>query len=107
MTSETRVNIDSKHLIPTAAVWQGPQLIEALTSAAFKGFFLFFFIWMFSVVAGRTPFFNKQVQQRVDEFELCMAKFELRGTYTSAEFTKAHNQCDAQATINYLRSKTR
>ena len=107
MTSETRINVDTKHLIPTAAVWQGPQLIEALTNAALKGFFLVFFIWMFSIVAAQTPFFNKQIQQRVDQFELCMARFKLKGTYTSAEFSNAHNECDAQATINYLQTKTR
>lgn len=107
MPSETRINIDTKHLIPTAAVWKSPQLISALTDAAFKGFFLFVFIWLFLVFASETPFFNKRVQQRIDQFELCMAQFELRGAYTSKEFNRAHDVCKAQATLTYLRNKSR
>ena len=107
MTSYNRITVNTAHLIPAAAVWQGPKFITALTSAALKGSVILFAVWAIGIVMAQTPVFNAHARERQNQYELCLGKFKLQGSYTSKEFTEASGQCWAQAQLQYLQNKTR
>lgn len=106
MTSYSRININTAHLIPTAAVWQGPKFITAFTNAVLKGSFLFLVVSTVGIVMSKTPVFNAQLNERQDHYELCLAKFRAQGTHSAKEFTDASSHCWAQANVRYYQTKT-
>ena len=107
MTSYTRVNVNTAHLIPAAAVWQGHKFITALMSAAMRGSFLVLVLWGVGIVMAQTPVFNSRIRERQDQYERCLAQFKLQGSYTLKEFTETSSTCWAQANLQYLQNKTR
>lgn len=107
MASYNRINLNSAHLIPSVALWQGPKLITALINASLKGSFLILVVWAVSIVMSATPVFNSKARERQNQYELCIETFKLRGSYTPKEFADTSTECWAQASVSYLQNETR
>jgi hypothetical protein len=107
VTSYNRININTAHLIPAAALWQGPKFITVLFNSALKGSFLLFIVWSVSVVMSATPVFNIRARERQNQYQLCMAQFKLQGSYTTKDFTDTSTRCWAHATVRSFQKETR
>lgn len=106
MNSETRINANTAHLIPTAAVWQSPQIIKALVDAGAKGLLVSLALFIAFSLGSQTPLFNPELRKAREQYELCMAKFKLQGSYTYDAYLITHNRCSAIAQINSIQNKT-
>lgn len=108
MTNQTKINVNTLHLIPAAAVWQSPKIIRALSKASSNLFLMAIFLFGGLFVASQTTFFNGKLRSMMDDYDLCVSKFKaFKPDYTSREEGLAIRECYAQAKIRSLSGTNR
>lgn len=107
MISKARVNANTVHLIPTAAVWKSPEIINSLVGAACKGFLITFSLWAVWFLGNQTPLFNAELRKQQEYYESCLARFELSGDHTYDEYVEANTRCSAMAQMHKFQSRTK
>jgi hypothetical protein len=107
MTTETKVNVNTVHLVPAAAVWQAPKIIFALLKVATTSFWTLFFLLSLGFVLSHTTFFNSQKRAMMDDYDLCISTFKLNPDFTSRQEALAVRKCYAEAKRRSLLSQSR
>jgi hypothetical protein len=105
MTSNTKVNVNTVHLVPFAAVWQAHKIIGAAVSAAVTGYLFVALTGSIVAFLGNTTLFNKELRSMMENYELCLADFNLQGPHTNVEMEVGYSKCYAQAKKQYLLTK--
>jgi hypothetical protein len=105
MTSKTNINVNTVHLVPFAAVWQAPKIIRAAVSAAVMAYLFVFFTGSLITFLGNTTIFNKQLRTMMENYELCLADFNLQGPHSNKDMEVGYAKCYAQAKKQYLLTK--
>lgn len=100
--NDTKVNVNSVHLVPFAAVWQSPKIIRALSDVSFGLFWCFIFSVGTLFLLGQTPWFNKAVREFEEDVERCKASYTLRTNKPAQENQLVIDQCHAQAKLRQL-----
>lgn len=108
MTSYTRVNINTAHLIPTAAVWRSPEIIKTLVNSLFKLSFLFLLFALTGYTLSQTTMFNETRRLAYAKYRMCLSNFVLTNAeYTNSEMFYANERCYAQAEQFRVRRESR
>ena len=108
MANQTKINVNTLHLIPAAAVWQSPKIIAALSRASSNLFLMAIFLFGGLFVASQTTFFNGKLRSMMDDYDLCISKFKaLKPDYTSREEQFAIRECYAAAKVRSLSANKR
>jgi len=106
-TNDTKVNVNSVHLVPFAAVWQSPKIIRAMSDVSFGIFWCFIFSVTALFLLGQTPWFNKAVRELEEDYETCKAEYTLR-TNKSAQFDQqVLDRCYSAAKLRQLQKQKR
>jgi hypothetical protein len=99
MSSYSRTNLNSVHLIPTVAVWQGWKLILASCAAGVVGIGTVLFLNGLNIALDNSALRSEKVQRRVLFFETCLATWELKGKPRN----QGRTHCNAAA-VQYVNS---
>ena len=99
MSSYSRTNLNSVHLIPTAAVWQGWKLILASCAAGVVGIGGILFLNGLNIALDNSVLRSEKTRTRVLFFETCLATWELEGKPRH----KGRTYCNAAA-VQYVNS---
>jgi hypothetical protein len=92
----TRINIDTRHLPITAAVWQTHKIIGASVWAGLAGCtFLTMFFMGTAFLKQNSPVFNKNAALRNQYYDRCILKFVNQGIRASS--SQAHLNCSVNA----------
>jgi len=105
--NDTKVNVNSVHLVPFAAVWQSPKIIRALSDVSFGLFWCFIFSITTLLLLGQTPWFNKAVRDFEEDVETCKAEYTLRTNKSAQENQLVIDRCHAQAKLRQLAKQNR
>ena len=106
-TTETKVNVNSVHLIPFAAVWQSPKIIRALLDASFGIFWAFIFLTTVLFLLGQTPWFNKAIREFEEDYETCQAKYTLQTNKSAKYDQQVLDRCYSEAKLRQLQKLKR
>jgi len=108
MTSYTRINVNTSHLIPAAAVWKSPEIIKSLVYSLFQLSFLLAVLAITGHTLKEGPIFNKTQRIIQAKYESCISKFILDNPrYTNNAMFYASKQCYAAAMNSTARPETR
>lgn len=98
VTSNTRINIDSAHIVPAVGLWQLWKIIISGCVAGVTGFGVVFVLVGTFIVLSQTSFFNKKIQTQNAHYDNCISLRNL--TYSSAEENQQNiKHCYARAKL--------
>ena len=101
-----RINIDTRGLPITAAVWQAPKIIGASVWAGLAGgVFLVLFVMGTAFLQRNSPLFNKNAQLSREHYERCILNFVNQGV--RPDNTRAHMTCTVEADAYRARLESR
>ena len=102
----TRVRLDSRDLVKTAAVWRTPDLIGVSILAALAGStFLVVFVLGAAFIKQNSPIFNENAKLSRQHYERCILNFVNQGVRASN--TRAHLTCVTEADAYRARLESR
>lgn len=79
MSSYSRTNLNSVHLVPTVAVWQGWKLILASCTAGVVGIGTILVLNGLNIALDNSVLRNETTRIRLRFFETCLATWVLEG----------------------------
>ena len=90
--SYTRINLNSVHLVPAAAVWQAHKIIRSLCLTGVVGFGIVAMTASFALLVRQSPIFSERTRVYQDRYDICMATttYMYNGFYDPAAH---HNEC--------------
>ena len=107
MASETKININSVHLVPAAAVWQAPKIILALLKVSTTHFVMVCCLFGIYFGLSNTVFFNKGLRLMMEDYELCVSRAKIANPeYTSVQEGVMIRECYAAAKARSLSKKS-
>ncbi len=107
MTTDAKVNVNTVHLVPVAAVWQAPKIILALLKVGITSFWTLFFLISLGFVLSHTTFFNGAKRAMMEDYEMCISTFKLNPDFTSRQEALAIRKCYAEAKRRSLLAQSR
>lgn len=106
MTTETKINVNTVHLVPAAAAWQAPKIIYALLKVATTSFWTLFFVLSLGFLLSQTTFFNREKRELMEDYDRCISAFRLDANVSSYEDAIAIRECYAAAKQRSLLRKS-
>lgn len=108
MTSHAKININTSHLIPAAAVWKSPEIIKSLVYSLFQLSFLLAVLAITGYTLKEGPIFNKMQRIIQNKYNFCVSQFILDNPdYTNSAMFYANKRCYAAAMNSTVRPETR
>ena len=108
MKPETKINVNTVHLVPAAAAWQAPKIILALLKVATTSFWTLFFLGALGFLFSQTTFFDRGKRLMMEDYESCISAFRVSNPAAhSRENASAIRECYAAAKQRYLSQKSR
>lgn len=101
--SYTRINLNSAHLIPTAAVWKAPKIILAFSIATVVGFGMTILGGATVALVKNSPAFNEKSRAFYENYDICMATTTAKGLEGFYDPAKHHDNCQKSARLAVIR----
>jgi len=108
MTSHTKINVNTVHLVPALAVWQAPKILKTLFGISLKTYFVVLLTGASLVAISKSTLVNNDKRVMMEEYSLCFAEFRARGEWTTnRELNAGSDRCYAAALAAYQRKQNR
>jgi len=108
MTSHTKINVNTVHLIPALAVWQAPKLLKTLFGISLKTYFVILLTGATLVAISKSTLVNNDKRVMMEDYSLCFARFRAGQSWTTnRELRAGSDRCYAAALEEYHRKQSR